>query len=90
MGYTPSTVDRVVRKKCTCWLITTRAWVRLPPTDIFMDSCKHNKYEKCPFCKANDHAAYELTGTTDPKKQKEYWDRVWNEVKKLRGDKVML
>lgn len=55
-----------------------------------MDSCKHNKYEKCPFCKANDHAAYELTGTTDPKKQKEYWDRVWNEVKKLRGDKVML
>jgi len=57
-----------------------------------MEACKHMRergYEEglCAFCKANRKAAYDLTGTHDPKKQKEYWNGVWEHLQKLRRDK---
>ena len=54
-----------------------------------MEKCEHNENGEglCWGCKANRKAAYDLTGTHDPIKQKQYWNNVWSEVRRLRRDK---
>jgi len=56
-----------------------------------METCKHNESEGaaglCWGCKANRKAEYDLTGTHDPEEQKQYWNDVWDHVRKLRRAK---
>jgi len=56
-----------------------------------MKTCKHsesrNEVGLCWGCKANRKAAYDLTGTHDPEEQKQYWNDVWDHVRKLKRAK---
>jgi len=52
-----------------------------------MTTCKHNDEGLCWACAANRKAAYDLTGTHDPEEQKQYWNDVWDHVRKLKRAK---
>lgn len=52
-----------------------------------MKTCRQNDEGFCRSCVANRRAEYELTGTDDPIKQKQYWNDVWEAVQQIRRAK---
>ena len=53
-----------------------------------LKTCRHDNDPKdCMWCGLHKKAEYDLTGTHDPEEQKQYWNDVWDHVRKLRRAK---